>query len=99
MSRLDPFRPFTPVVYSDKDAGIVAALKAMSKGEARPDQQTAAFDFIVQRLSGFYDLSYRPNDMGGDRDTAFAEGRRYVGGQILKAVNTPSEILLGTKGD
>jgi len=37
--------------------------------------------FIVNQICGTYDLSYRPDS---DRDTAFAEGKRMVGLQLVK---------------
>lgn len=39
--------------------------------------------WILDGACNLYDLSYRPGP-GGERDTAFAEGRRFVGQQVLK---------------
>lgn len=50
-------------------------------GRASEDQQRRAMTFIVHQLCGTYDLSYRPTS---DRDTAFAEGKRFVGLQMVK---------------
>lgn len=68
-----PWKPF------DWEPADVAAIQALSRGEATPDQQKRALDWIITS-AGTYDLSYRPSS---DRDTAFAEGRRFVGLQIV----------------
>lgn len=60
------------------------AIKSLAAGEATPDQQMRALEWIIEAACGTYDLSYRPSS---DRDTAFAEGRRFVGLQIVKALN------------
>ena len=80
------------------DRATIHALKALSRGGASTDQQKRAFDWIVNALAGTYDLSYRPGN-DGDRDTAFAEGKRFVGTQIVKWVNLPSEIMEKMRND
>lgn len=69
--------PYLPIEWEPAD---VAALQALHRGEASPDQQKRALDSIIA-IAGTYDLSYRPDS---DRDTAFAEGKRFVGLQIVK---------------
>ena len=70
--------PWKPPAYEDADA---YAIRALQSGNATPDQQQRALDYIINGLAGTYDLSYRPSS---DRDTTFAEGRRFVGLQIVK---------------
>ncbi len=50
-------------------------------GEANAEQQQLALKCIVEDVSGAYELSYSPDS---PYDTAFAEGRRFVGMQIAK---------------
>lgn len=69
-----------PPVYDD---ATCAALRAIAGGTATAGQQRAVLDWIVNKAAATYDLSYRPG-ADGDRDTAFAEGRRFVGLQIVK---------------
>ena len=57
------------------------SIQQLAAGDATPDQQKRALRFIVESLCGTYDMSYRPES---DRDTCFAEGRRFVGNQIVK---------------
>ena len=72
--------PWKPIEWEPAD---VAAIQALARGDATADQQRRALDYIINSLAGTYDLSYRPNS---DRDTAFAEGKRFVGLQMVKAL-------------
>lgn len=76
-----PPEAWKPPKWEVPDAG---ALQALARGEADPHLQKRALDFIVMKLAGTYDMSYRP---GSDRDTCFAEGRRFVGLEIVKLLN------------
>lgn len=71
-------RPYVPAPYELADA---SAIQALQRGDASPDQQRRALDYVINNLCANYDLSYRPDS---DRDTAFAEGKRFVGLQIVK---------------
>lgn len=79
--------PWKPVPYDDID---VAALKALAAGVANEGQQKRALRWIVETAAHTYDLSYRPGP-DGDRDTAFAEGSRFVGQQVVKLINMPAK--------
>ena len=74
-----------PVKYVKADA---AALQAMRRGEATPDQQLRALEYIVETICDRNGMSFRPGPEGA-RDTDFAEGRRFVGNQIVKLTNMP----------
>lgn len=79
-----------PAPY-DKD--ILMAIRACIAGKANEGQQQAAMDWIIQVVSNYYDLSYRKGD---SHATAFAEGRRYVGAQIVKMLRP--ETLKAVEG-
>lgn len=70
--------PWIPPEWDPEDAH---AVQAFMQGRASQDQQLRAAGFLVNQLCGTYDLSYRPS---GDRDTCFAEGKRFVGLQLVK---------------
>lgn len=70
-----------PAKWETADA---AAIQALMRGDARPDQQQRAMYWIVECASGAYQTSYRPGGEEGRRDSDFAEGRRSVGLQIVK---------------
>ena len=79
-----------PAPY-DKD--ILMAIRACIAGKANEGQQQTAMDWIIQQASNYYDLSYRKND---SHATAFAEGRRFVGAQIVKMLR--AETLKAVEG-
>lgn len=75
--------PWKPIPWEPAD---VAAIQALARGDASADQQKRALDYIIHGLAATYDLSYRPGGEDGRRDTDFAEGKRFVGTQIVKAL-------------
>lgn len=83
--------PWFPPAYEPAD---ISAIKGLAAGTATPDQQRRALKWIIENACATYELSYRPNSEG---DTAFAEGRRFVGLQIVKALHIPMELILDQK--
>lgn len=83
--------PYAPAEYEPAD---VSAIQALQRGDASPDLQRRALAFIINDLARTYDLSYRPNS---DRDTAFAEGKRFVGLQIVKLLKLNVEAIRQAK--
>lgn len=71
-----------PAPYDD---AVIYALRALADGKASAGQQQAALKWIIEQAAKAYDVSYRPG-ADGDRETAFAEGRRFVGLQIVKVM-------------
>lgn len=76
--------PYRPIPYEKAD---VSAVQALARGEASPDMQRRALDWIIKQAAGTYDLAYRPGAEEGSRDTTFALGRQFVGQQIVKLLN------------
>ena len=72
--------PWMPAPYDEATTG---AIKALAAGNANEGQQRRALDWIINVVCGTYDLSWRPG-YEGDRATSFAEGRRFVGLQLVK---------------
>lgn len=56
----------------------VLAVSAVIAGAASKDQQIIASDWLMREAARVPDMSMQFGP-GGDRETAFAEGRRYVG--------------------
>ncbi len=73
----EPPAPYLPATY---DVADIAAIQACLKGEATPEQQKRAMEWIMYKAANMNDLEYRTDG----RDHAFASGRRYVGMQIYK---------------
>ena len=82
-----PHAPYRPPPYELAD---VHAIRAAASGTADADQQQRAMRWIIEKAAGTYEPSYRPE---GDRDTCHAEGRRFVGLQLVKFINMPGEVL------
>jgi hypothetical protein len=78
---------WTPAHYELAD---LTAVKALAAGTADSEQQKRALDWILIHVCGTYEMTYRPES---DRDTSFAEGRRFVGLQIVKALHINSSAL------
>ena len=87
MAERKVIKAWHPPLWEKADAG---ALQALARGEAAPHQQQRALKFLIESLAGTYDMTYRPES---DRDTAFAEGRRFVGLQVVKLLNLKLEKL------
>lgn len=86
---LPKVEPWHPAHYEIPDA---AAVQAVAQGRASEDQQRRAMKYLVERLCATYDLSYRP---ASSRDTDFAEGKRFVGLQLVKLINLNIAKLRG----
>lgn len=69
--------PWKPIPWEPAD---VSAIQALHRGDASPEQQKRVLDYIINDICDTYGLSYRP---ASDRDTTFAEGKRFVGLQIV----------------
>lgn len=76
------------------DSADVAALQALARGVANEGQQKRALNYIITALGMTYEHTYSPTS---ERDSAFAQGRRYVGLQIVKLVNMPAHLLKKAK--
>ena len=61
----------------------VYAMQAMATGTANEQQQKRALAWIINHACMTYHQSFRPG-INGERDTCFAEGRRFVGNQIIR---------------
>ena len=68
-----------PILHPDYTEAEVQAIRAMYDGKADERQQRMVMDYIL-RASGKDDMSYRPGDT---HDTAFAEGKRWVGNTLI----------------
>lgn len=69
--------PHVPATYTLADA---SAIQALHRGDASPDQQQRALKWLIEKASNTYEFHFYP----GDRDTAFALGRGFVGQQVVK---------------
>ena len=77
----------------DYDLPTVAAIKALAAGTATDVQQRLAVQWVIETVAGTYEPSFRSDADGGDRETAFAEGRRFCGLQIVKIINLAPALV------
>jgi hypothetical protein len=75
-----PREPWKPAAYDNADIG---AFKALWRGEADANQQQRAMRWLLY-ATGVHSTSYDPDS---DRNTAFAEGKRWIGMQIGKLLS------------
>ncbi len=73
----EPWKP------ADYDLADHLAIIALAGGRATAEQQRLAWTWILF-AAGIGDKSFRPGGPAGQRDTDFAEGKKWVGEQMLK---------------
>lgn len=84
------------------DIADANALQQLAAGQADEDQQKRALKWIVNRAGLLAQSTYVPDEHGGARDSAFADGRQFVAVQTMRLVTTNLEDLkkeLNAKGD
>lgn len=69
------------------DKNIVLAVRALREGKANEGQQIAAMQWIELVVCNVEGMSFHEDGDGGERASAFHEGRRFVGNQIRKMSN------------
>ncbi len=70
--------PYKPAEYK---AEHVSAVQLMEQGECPPHLQQEFLRWLIEDVSKTYDMSFRFDT----HQTAFAEGRRFVGNQVIAA--------------
>ena len=86
MRFLPKAKPYEPVDYDER---VVMAIRALWTGTANDAQQGEVRDWLqyVTGTGAFADMSFRPGGAEAERETAFAEGKKFVGLQILKMLH------------
>ena len=82
----------SPWEVKTPDVTIAAAFDALQRGQASSHQQRVAMHWLIVECCDYYGLSFRPGE-DGRRDTDFAEGKRFVGGQVVKMANIKPGML------
>lgn len=76
-----------PPAAADAPAGfnvaVVGAIQATYRGTASEHQQMLAMEWIMKQAANLPGVSFRAGD---SHATAFLEGRRFVGAQILSLI-------------
>lgn len=93
MSRKSSAPPYFFCPWELVDA---SALQALQRGDASPEQQRRALDWVINSASRYYDISFQP----GQPDAGhFMEGRRFVGGEVVKLLRINTAAFLKEKND
>lgn len=83
-----------PPAAADAPAGftvaIVGAIQATYRGTASEHQQKTAMQWIITQAGNVGGISFRAGD---SHATAFLEGRRFVGAQILSLIGMDINAL------
>lgn len=85
-----------PVVYfpwnePKIDKADVIAFQQVAAGVGDERHQKRVIDWMINHGCDTYGLSFRPEEAGGERATAFAEGKRFVGLQLVKLLKLNPE--------
>lgn len=100
-------RPWHPITVCAKDTRPalnqvseteVRCLQHLSEGGANGDEQQIALNAIM-RMCGVDDLEFLPAEHGGERETAFKSGKRFVGLQLRKLTTLPLNLLTGEQNE
>ena len=97
LPKAEPWKP------ADYDDDVVYAVRALYAGVATEGQQKLAWSWIMYVTGAgdeWADLSFRPG-AAGERDTVFAEGKRFAGLQLRKMLHpavTPKPEPTPTEG-
>ncbi len=83
-----PYAPYNPPKMS---SAVVYAAKAVFAGEALKDQQRLFAEWLIIEVCRTRDLPWFPGGLEGDRDTSLANGKRFVGLAVLRAVDMPPD--------
>lgn len=85
-----------PLVDKAPDATLpqIGALKALAAGTASKHQQALAWEYILRSASGVQSQSFRSDPY----QTAFMEGRRFVGSVLLTLSNIDTTTMKDDNG-
>lgn len=87
-------KPVPPFLRCEWDLPTVSAAQAIQRGAATPAQQKDFLAWLINQAAATYDISFQ---LEGDRETAFAEGRRFVGANVVKLLKLSTNALLKGK--
>ena len=88
-------KPVPPFFRCEWDIPVVSAAQALQRGEATAQQQQEFLHWLINQACATYDISFQ---IEGDRETAFAEGRRFVGANVVKLQKLSTNAILKVKG-
>lgn len=94
MSEPKSRKPAPPWATAKYEIADVAAIQALNRGEASPDQQRRALEWIVERAAQVGDDAFVP---GHAETTQYLIGRQSVGKQVIKLLKLNLSLLRSQK--
>lgn len=89
-SRQAPTPPLPWASLVDRaPVNVIAAAKALVKGEASNPQQQDFMRWLIEVACGTYDLEFRPDE----REGVFAGGKRFVGLSVVGLINLTNKEM------
>jgi len=85
-----------PILDTEISSAQARSIRAVAGGEASGDEQKIAIAAIMH-ICGVNDLEFLPDEHGGERDSAFKSGKRFVGLQLRKLTNVDLNLIIGEK--
>jgi hypothetical protein len=71
-----------------------SAFQALQRGDASPEQQKRSLDWLIRIGAATYNATFFP----GQQDaSAFAEGRRFVGLEVVKLLSVNPQAFIKDK--
>lgn len=94
MKQPAPRKPAPPWATARYELADVAAVQALNRGEATPDQQRRALEWVVERAAQVGDDAFVP---GHPETTQYLIGRQSVGKQVIKLLKLNLSLLRSQK--
>ena len=85
--------PFFAAPWEVADA---SAFQALQRGDASPEQQQRALDWLIKVGAATYNATFFP---GAPDASAFAEGRRFVGLEVVKLLSVNPQAFIKDKAN
>ena len=75
------------------DVAEIDAIKALAAGAANAAQQGIALRWLLHAVCEVDDEQFRSDEDGGERETAYALGKRSVGRQVQKLIHMSPAVV------
>lgn len=82
-AQIEAASPWLPPPYERAE---VVAFQALAAGTADAAQQQRVLKWLLERACGAYEMTFYPGPDGA-RNSDFAQGRRFVGLQVVKLLH------------
>lgn len=85
-----------PYFAAPWEVADASAFQSLQRGDASPEQQKRALDWLIRVGAATYNATFFP---GSPDASAFAEGRRYVGLEVIKLLSVNTSAFVKDKAN